>query len=331
MYTKFFRFLNHALILSAVLSIYSCVSTKQFQEVQDQNEFLKEENLNLSNARKERDQMLSEKETLRSELQSTKDLLKSTSANFMGIQSSYEELQAQYDLLSQQNKQLLRSTAGEKSALEEQIAKKQDDLDRRWKAFQEQEATLKQQQEAFEGLKSTISVRENQILELNSELEAQQTALRQLRSTISDALSSFSANELQIEQKENGKVYVSLSQDLLFQKGSNQIDEKGKSALIKLAEVLAKQKDLDIVVEGHADSDGSVSRNWDLSVARATEVVKILQGAGVTGEQLTASGRSFYAPVMENDSEENKSKNRRTEIIISPDLHGLFKLIRDPE
>lgn len=309
----------------------SCVSTQKFQDLQAQKLFLEEENLNLKTAKKEGNRLRVEKEELTNELQSTKDLLKATSANYVGIQTSYEELQGQYDLLSDQNKKLLKATAGEKSQLELKIAEKQNQLDVKLRELQQQEDYLNVQKQEFETLTSKISDREAQILELNQELNAQKEILNNLKGNIAAALSSFNADELQIVQKEDGKVYVSLSQNLLFQKGSNKIDEKGKSALVKLAQVLAQNPDIDILVEGHTDSDGSSARNWDLSVTRATEVVKILQTAGVKPQNLVASGKALYAPVLENDTEENKAKNRRTEIIISPDLNKLFKLINDQE
>ncbi|MDA9774661.1 OmpA family protein, partial [Saprospiraceae bacterium] len=283
--------------------------------------------LNLRNVKKEGSALRESNEEIKVELQSTKDLLKATAANYSGIQSSYKELENQYNLLSDQNKQLLKATAGEKSELEQEVAKKQDELDKKARLLKEQEADLAKQLSELEDLNGKVSVRESEIAELNDNLNAQKSVLQNLKNNLTTALSGFNANELQVEQKANGKVYVSLSQKLLFQKGSNQIDEKGKKALIKLAKVLAEDNEINIVVEGHTDSDGGSARNWDLSVTRATEVVKILQSAGVSPEKLVASGKALYQPVAANDTPENKGLNRRTEIIISPKLDRLFELI----
>src|SRR5699024_8631452 len=127
--------------------------------------------------------------------------------------------------------------------------------------------------------------------------------------------------------QKNGKVYVSLSQNLLFATGSDRLDPKGVDAIKKLAEVLKNHEKIDIVVEGHTDDVGSVNRNWQLSTERALSVLKVLQDNQVNPDRLTASGRAFYAPVAPNDSDNNRALNRRTEIILSPDLSNLFKLV----
>ena len=131
----------------------------------------------------------------------------------------------------------------------------------------------------------------------------------------------------------NGKVYVSLAEQLLFGSGSIVVDAKGVTALQQLAKAIKDQKDINILVEGHTDNV-PISRkstymedNWDLSVMRATSITKILTKAGLSPQQVTASGRGEYAPLAANDSPQNKQKNRRTEIIITPDLDELFKIL----
>nr|WP_262912796.1 OmpA family protein [Membranihabitans marinus] len=149
-----------------------------------------------------------------------------------------------------------------------------------------------------------------------------------LKSTITEALNSFSKTDLSIREKD-GKIYVSLSQELLFAKGSNVIDNQGRKALIQLASVLRDNREININVEGHTDSDGTPFRNWQLSVERATAVVQILTANGLNPERIIASGRAFYSPVAPNDTEENKNLNRRTEIILEPNLEILYKLFEN--
>jgi len=141
------------------------------------------------------------------------------------------------------------------------------------------------------------------------------------------ALTGFQASDLSVAERD-GKIYVSLSQDLLFASGSDQIDVKGKDAISKLAGALKGNKDFLINVEGHTDAQGSVDKNWDLSVRRATSVVKILTGAGLDPKVITASGRALYDPLSENESAEGRAKNRRTEIILAPRLNELYQLVR---
>ena len=123
-------------------------------------------------------------------------------------------------------------------------------------------------------------------------------------------------------------MYLSLSQNLLFPSGSDEIDWKGRQALMKLADALKSNPDIDITVEGHTDTDGTAAKNWDLSVLRATTVVKLLSSYGVPSDRLIASGRGFYAPIASNDTPQGKGLNRRTEIILSPQLDELYNLIR---
>jgi len=130
----------------------------------------------------------------------------------------------------------------------------------------------------------------------------------------------------------DGKVYVSLSEQLLFKSGSTKVDPKGQEALKKLATVLQEQKDVNVVVEGHTDNvpmrgTGAIQDNWDLSALRATEIARLLANNGVTPARITASGRSQYVPVAANDSAPNRAMNRRTEIILTPKLDELFQIL----
>jgi len=167
--------------------------------------------------------------------------------------------------------------------------------------------------------------------ELQAAIQRQREASNQLLQKIKNALTGFSPEELTVEMRE-GKVYVSLSEKLLFKSGSAVVDPKGKEALGKVADVLSKQSDLDIVIEGHTDNvplKGSVIKdNWDLSVMRATSVVKILtDDYKLNPKQVVASGRGEYFPIADNTSVEGKAKNRRTEIILSPRIGDLMKIL----
>jgi chemotaxis protein MotB len=133
----------------------------------------------------------------------------------------------------------------------------------------------------------------------------------------------------------NGKVYVSLAEQLLFGSGSIEVDAKGVTALQQLAKAIKDQKDINIMVEGHTDNvpiskkSQYMQDNWDLSVMRATSITKILTKSGVSPQQVTASGRGEFMPLASNDSHQNKQKNRRTEIIITPNLDELFRILEN--
>ena len=324
-FLKFFFLLSSTF---AILFFASCVSSKKYEDLESKNSYLVAENLNLKNAKKEAAANEKKIAEIEKQLQATEDLLKDMNAKYNGINENYQQLLLDYDDLNLKNREILNSTSGEKSNLENELAVKQNELDQKAKVLLEKEAILEKKTNELNELTQTIQVREMQIAELNTSLNAQKNMLLEMKNRISAALSGFNSTDLQVIQKPNGKVYISLSQDLLFSKGSDKIDDKGRSAIIKLAEVLITNDDIDVLVEGHTDSDGTSQRNWDLSVTRATEVVKILQSSGVKPERLTASGRAFYLPVLPNDSETNKAKNRRTEIILSPKLDKLYDLIQ---
>jgi chemotaxis protein MotB len=156
--------------------------------------------------------------------------------------------------------------------------------------------------------------------------------VKALKNKVADALKGFEDKGLTIHEK-NGKVYVSLDEKLLFASGSWEIDNKGKEALTELGNVLATDKDINVVIEGHTDNvpykgSGNVKDNWDLSVLRATSVVKeILKNGNISPQRVTASGRGEFVPVDNDDSKEARAKNRRTEIILTPKLDELFQII----
>lgn len=183
--------------------------------------------------------------------------------------------------------------------------------------------------------KNELNERERTINELQAMIKAQNDRVQNLLSNVKDALLGFSSEELTVREKD-GKVYVAMSDKLLFQSGSARLDKRGEEALGKLAEVLNKQTDIDVMIEGHTDNKpihtAQFKDNWDLSVIRATSVVRILiQEYGVNPLQIQPSGRGEYMPVADNETAEGRSKNRRTEIIMAPKLDKLFQMLQSPE
>ena len=183
--------------------------------------------------------------------------------------------------------------------------------------------------------KNELNERERTINELQQMINAQNEKVRKLLSSVKDALLGFSSDELTVREKD-GKVYVAMSDKLLFQSGSARLDKRGEEALGKLAEVLNKQKDIDVFIEGHTDNKPintvQFKDNWGLSVIRATSVVRILiKNYNVNPLQIQPSGRGEYMPVDDNETAEGRSKNRRTEIIMAPKLDKLFQMLQSTE
>lgn len=183
--------------------------------------------------------------------------------------------------------------------------------------------------------KNELNERERTINELQDMIKAQNDRVQSLLNNVKDALLGFSTDELTVREKD-GKVYVAMSDKLLFQSGSARLDKRGEEALGKLAEVLNKQTDIDVFIEGHTDNKPintvQFKDNWDLSVIRATSVVRILiKNYGVNPLQIQPSGRGEYMPVDDNETAEGRSKNRRTEIIMAPKLDKLFRMLQSSE
>ncbi len=227
------------------------------------------------------------------------------------------------------------SFANRIAALERSI----NDLEGKRTALQQQlEATRTEATSRLQDASSRLNMSQEQIAQQQRRLEQLQSLIDQqkkntmeLRKKISDALVAFNSSELTVSTK-NGKVYVSLQENLLFPSGSAVVNPKGKQALGKLAEVLNANTDINVEIEGHTDSipiKGKYADNWDLSTARAVSIVQILTDTyQVDPTRVTASGRSKYEPVDTNTTPEGRAKNRRTEIILEPKLDQLMQLIQ---
>lgn len=263
------------------------------------------------------------------ELRLTNRRLESDSAQTGNVlrrtQNLYRELSDTYEKLIKNNEKVLAN----KSADYQKVAQ---DLARREAELGELSASLNKSRSEIDKLAADVKSREQRLAELEKALAEKDAAVNALRAKVSNALLAFKSNELQVKVKD-GKVYVSLSEQLLFKSGSTKVDPKGQDALTKLATVLREQPDVNVVVEGHTDNvpvlkgTAGMQDNWDLSALRATEIARLLTTGGVQPERVTASGRSQYVPVAPNDSPQNKAMNRRTEIILTPKLDELFQIL----
>ena len=227
-------------------------------------------------------------------------------ASIDSLQSLLTDCRNTGDQMSAQIKKLLRDTTQMGNSIRQ---------------YQSMLSTNMTEQEKLNALlsqkKNELSERERTINELQDMINAQNEKVKQLLNSVKDALLGFSTEELTVREKD-GKVYVAMSDKLLFQSGSARLDKRGEEALGKLAEVLNKQTDIDVFKD-----------NWDLSVIRATSVVRILiKNYGVNPLQIQPSGRGEYMPVDDNETAEGRSKNRRTEIIMAPKLDKLMQMLQ---
>ena len=236
------------------------------------------------------------------------------------------ELQAANDLLIKQKKEMLENSSNRNQQLSEELEKKQQELEAKQTELQNKELSIN-------GLTNELKLRMLKVKELENILNSKDSATNNLKKKIAAALEGYDESELKVERK-NGKVYVSLSEKLLFKSGSAEVDIKGKGALKKLAEVLNKNTDINVTVEGHTDNaqfkhEEYPRDNWDLSVLRATTITKILTDNKVEPKRITASGHAEYFPLSSNETKAGKSLNRRTEIILTPKLDELLKVLEN--
>lgn len=216
------------------------------------------------------------------------------------------------------------------ASLKDQIATLQkniDDLNGKISGLSSQNSQLGQQTAEQQ---SKLTQSQKQLQQLQTLLNQQKEASEQLKNKMTEALKGFNSNELSVYQKD-GKVYVSLSEQLLFPSGSAVVNPKGVDALSKLAAVLNLNSDVSVDIEGHTDSipiRGRYQDNWDLSTARANAIVRILVNTyKVDPTRVISSGHSYYDPVATNSTPEGRAKNRRTDIILSPKLEEMYKLL----
>jgi chemotaxis protein MotB len=318
-------------ILIAALAYTSCVPSRKYEELNERYKMLESER----NSSREKSQTA---EAQLIELQAkqavTEKDIRELEADTASLGVINRRLQSQYDKINTLNDELLKKYAALQKGSQDENAKllvelgdTQVDLQKKEDELKKLEAELNAKGNNLELLNGELEKREAKVNELQDLIAKKDEAVKALKNKIADALLSFKDKGLTVEQK-NGKVYVSLEAKLLFPSGSTEVDNKGKEALVKLAKAVEDQPDIEIVVEGHTDTDklaGSAipRNNWELSVLRATAVVDILlKNSKVDPKKLVAAGRGEFLPVSTD-----KAKNRRIEIMITPNLDKILKII----
>lgn len=281
-------------------------------------------------------------------------LLFTSSPEFMQAQSKFEVFfrskrykaaLTERDELCNQNKKLRQDTTVAAMQKREQIKRYDSlnlayqDLDKNYKALStstdkkltELATILDAKSKELRKKELNLQEKDLKLRELQALLNRQDSILNYLNQTVKNALLGFKSDEFHVEMK-NGKVYVSLSDKLLFKSGSASVEEKGKEAIKKLSEVLNKNTSIDIAIEGHTDNvpikTALYKDNWDLSVARSTNIVRMIcDEFAVDARRVTTSGKGEFFPVATNETAEGRAKNRRTEIVLSPKLEELFKIL----
>ncbi len=330
MKVKFFLLFVAAIVLSG------CVSLGRFEEMQSQRDALQQSLDSLKNVvasmQATIDRLRNDSTAFQNSIgikniriENLSDLVDSLKARMLALQTDMDITNQNYEQSKTKNSARINKLLDSLNALQKDVALREQKL----KEFEE---ALTARDSSLAVLQKDLILREQRMGDLQKKLSARDSALNSLKLRLNDALFGFTNSGLSINIV-NGRVYVSLSNQLLFSTGRTDIDKRGKEALLGLARVLNSQTDLSILVEGHTDNQavinlGAIKDNWDLSVLRATEVVRYLTMEGkVDPKRTTASGRSEYFPVDIANTTESRAKNRRTEIILIPKLSELFEII----
>ena len=310
------------LISLVVLNATACVSSKLFQELEGKYSQLKSDydELSLTN-----DSEIDLKKDLQNELNTLKQTFATVKSerdqlesDLNSLKKNYDNLNAAYAALEQNSSKVIEENSKKNRALLQQLGSKEQALALENKRLMRLEADMQERSE--------------RITELEALIAAKDQAMNDLKNAISRALTDFEGKGLTVEQRD-GKVYVSMENKLLFKSGSWAVNSQGRNAIVQLGNVLAENTDIAVLIEGHTDNvpfsnRGQISNNWDLSTKRATAIISILaENKAISLENLTAAGRGEYSPVDSNDTNEGKAKNRRIEVVLTPKLDEISKLL----
>lgn len=313
------------LLIALTLTLFtSCVSKKIYTDLENKYAYLKKENRNLSD---ENESLSQQKTAVLNDLNEITKKYDIAIAELNKLENEYAAAKTNLDNLKASYKALEENSSASIAA----NSKKNRELLAQLEA---KEQALIVEGERLNTLKRELESRSQRVAELENVIAAKDANMRALKDAISKALTNFEGKGLTVEQRD-GKVYVSMENKLLFQSGSWSVGTEGKKAVQQLGSVLGENPEISILIEGHTDNDpytgnGQLSGNWDLSTKRATAIVNILRdNNSINPENLTAAGRGEFAPIATNNTAAGKAKNRRIEVILTPKLDEISKLLND--
>lgn len=314
-----------ALSLFVIIMTVSCVSKKVFTDLENKFADLKKENRHLVDQNdsifKEKNQLDQNYSALQKEFDKIKAERDKLAVDYAASEKNMKTLQASYTALEKNSDESLKANMAKNRELLAQLEAK--------------EKALAAEKDRLNKLSSDLKERSERVNELEGMIAAKEAAMKKLKETLSKSLKAFEGKGLTVHQKD-GKVYVSVENKLLFESGSWAVGPEGKKAVVAVGKVLGDNPEISVLIEGHTDNDkfsgavGQIENNWDLSTKRATAIVTILaENKSVKKDNLTAAGRGEFAPLMSNDSPEGKAKNRRIEIILTPKLDEISKMLNE--
>ncbi|WP_452220661.1 OmpA family protein [Lacinutrix salivirga] len=310
------------LITLSLVVFTSCVSPKVYKDLENKYAKLKKDTRNLKDDNSELLKAKNEAENKLAKLQSEYDAAiakrDQLQSDYNATKNNYDNLKASYDALD----------ANSSSAIAANTQKNRELLAK----LEAKEQALAAENSRLQQLKNELESRSKRVEELEQVIATKEAEMTQLKNAVSRALTDFEGKGLTVEQR-NGKVYVSMENKLLFGSGSWAVGSEGKKAVKQLGNVLADNPEISVLIEGHTDNvpysgNGILTSNWDLSTKRATAIVQILQqNKNIKPDNLTAAGRGEFAPLATNETPDGRAKNRRIEVILTPKLDEISKLL----
>jgi chemotaxis protein MotB len=307
-------------LLSIIITFSSCVSKKVYDDLERKYN-------RLSNSNSE---LIEQNEKLVAQRNQLQNDLKNLEKDITALHDKKASLENEYNAEKDKLNKLIDSYNALESQSTTELTHQANKIKDLLKDLEQKESQIALENERLIKLQTELNARSQTIQELEALITAKEAKMNALKNAVSNALKGFEGKGLTVTTK-NGKVYVSMENKLLFDSGSWAVGTQGVDAVEKLASVLVQNPDIEVLIEGHTDnvsfSGNNLLDNWDLSVKRATAIVRILQNKGVSPKQVTAAGRSEYLPIQSNTTNDGKAKNRRIEIILAPNLDKINQLL----
>ncbi|MGL4363643.1 MAG: OmpA family protein [Bacteroidales bacterium] len=324
--------MKNLLILLFVFSLFcisSCILPKKFNDLQteknaadDKNNRLEQE---IAAARKIGEKKDSTIRAKKHRIQHLNDTINILKEDILSLSTKYDNLMQTHEAMQKGSQEEMRKVLSMIQQGQLKLQQKEDEL-------YELERVLAERQIAIKELAGELSERNERVIAMERALRQKDSISNALKQKLSDALLNFEGKGLTVKMH-NGKVYVSMDDKLMFTSGSSDVDKRGAEAIKQIGQVLAINPDINVVIEGHTDDvpflgKGQLLDNWDLSCKRATAVVRLLlKDSNIEQSRITAAGRAEYMPIKQGKTEEIRQANRRIEIILSPKLDEVLKML----
>lgn len=319
---------------SALLLFSSCVTLGKYEALESKEAQLRRQYnatvYELNDLKEENAELQRQNQSLGTEVMELTDAKNQQTAALADLRLEMANLKMGYDTVIENYNQRITGQNQDLNRANNLLAARTKELSDKEEAFRQREAELNETQQKMALRQAELEKKE---AAARAELDAKNKELETLRTSINNALVGFADKGMNVETRD-GKVYVSMDSKLMFPSASWTVSKDGVEAIKTLAKVLETNTDLNIMVEGHTDNAAykgatAVKDNWDLSVMRATAIVKLLlqYGPAIDPSRVEACGHGEYAPKVPNDTPENRAQNRRTEIILTPKLTDILNLI----